>query len=68
MSVEVQREVLVSLSEVSARSIASQMMSAAEGRAEQALGHAIAVQQLEMSVLEVERAAEMESREEEVVE
>jgi hypothetical protein len=52
----------VSLREASARSIASQITSAVEGRAEHALGHAIALQQLEMRVLEVERAAEIEAR------
>lgn len=62
---EFQREVPLNLSEMRARSMASQMTSADEGRAEQALGHAMAAQQLEISVLEVESAAEIVSRDEE---
>lgn len=57
-----QREMLPSLSEMSARSMASQMTSAVEGRLEHALGHTIVVQQHVISVLEVERAAEVETR------
>lgn len=63
---ELQREVPLNLSDISARSIASQMTSVAEGRVEQALGHAMAAQQLEISVLDVESAAEIVSRDEEV--
>jgi hypothetical protein len=58
-------EVPPSLSDTSARSIASQMTSAVEGRVEHAFGHAIVLQQQVMSVLEVERAAEVELRDDE---
>lgn len=61
----VQRVVPPSLSEMSARSMASQMMSAVEGRVVHALGHAIMVRQRAISTLEVERAAEVEPRDEE---
>lgn len=64
-SVGVQREVPPSLSETSARSIASQMTSAVEGRVEHAFGHAIVLQQQVMSILEVESAAEVEAMGEE---
>jgi hypothetical protein len=60
-NVGVQREVPPSLSDTSARSIASQMTSAVEGRVEHALGHAIVLQQQVMSILEVESAAEVDA-------
>ena len=45
--------------------MASQITSAVEGREEHAFGHTIVLQQQVMSLLEMDRATEVEARDEE---
>ena len=60
--VGVQRELPPSLSDTSARSMASQMRSAVEGRVEHSLAQVIVVQQHVMRVLDVDRAVDVKVR------
>lgn len=58
----VQSEFPPSLSDTSARSMASQMRSAVEGRVEHSLAQVMVVQQHVIRVLDVDRAVDVEVR------